>query len=48
MLWLCPVYSSPNVDNGYDISDYRGIMDEMGTMADWEELRDGLHNRGMK
>ncbi|GAB6173547.1 oligo-1,6-glucosidase [Paradesulfitobacterium aromaticivorans] len=48
VLWLCPVYRSPNVDNGYDISDYRGIMDEMGTMADWEELRDGLHSRGMK
>lgn len=48
VLWLCPVYTSPNVDNGYDISDYQGIMDEMGTMADWEELRDGLHSRGMK
>ncbi|MHB1403966.1 MAG: glycoside hydrolase family 13 protein [Desulfitobacteriaceae bacterium] len=48
VLWLCPIYCSPNVDNGYDISDYRGIMDEMGTMADWEELRDGLHSRGMK
>lgn len=48
VLWLCPVYTSPNVDNGYDISDYRGIMDEMGTMADWEQLRDGLHSRGMK
>lgn len=48
VLWLCPVYSSPNVDNGYDISDYRGIMDEMGTLSDWEELRKGLHSRRMK
>jgi len=48
VLWLCPVYRSPNVDNGYDISDYQAIMDEMGTMSDWEELRNGLHSRGMK
>ncbi|HUS88726.1 MAG TPA: alpha-amylase family glycosyl hydrolase, partial [Desulfosporosinus sp.] len=37
VLWLCPVYRSPNVDNGYDISDYRGVMEEMGTLADWED-----------
>ena len=48
VLWISPIYSSPNVDNGYDISDYRGIMAEMGTMADWEDLRDGLHSRDMK
>ncbi|HBW36241.1 alpha-glucosidase [Desulfosporosinus sp. BICA1-9] len=48
VLWISPIYRSPNVDNGYDISDYRGVMDEMGTMADWEDLRDGLHSRGMK
>jgi len=48
MLWISPIYSSPNVDNGYDISDYREIMAEMGTMADWEELRDGLHSRNIK
>lgn len=48
VIWLSPVYKSPNDDNGYDISDYRAIMDEFGTMADWEELRDGLHARGMK
>jgi len=48
IVWLSPVYKSPNDDNGYDISDYRDIMDEFGTMADWEELRDGLHARGIK
>lgn len=48
VVWLSPVYQSPNDDNGYDISDYRAIMDEFGTMADWEALRDGLHERGMK
>jgi oligo-1,6-glucosidase len=47
-LWLCPVYDSPNADNGYDIRDYRAIDDEMGTMTDWEALRDALHDRGMK
>ncbi|NLF63527.1 MAG: alpha-glucosidase [Chloroflexi bacterium] len=48
VVWLSPVYKSPNDDNGYDISDYRAIMDEFGTMADWEALRDGLHRRGIK
>lgn len=48
VVWLCPVYESPNDDNGYDISNYRGIMHEFGTMADWEELLAGLHDRGMK
>jgi len=48
VVWLCPVYESPNDDNGYDISDYQGIMGELGTMADWEELLAGLHERGMK
>jgi oligo-1,6-glucosidase len=48
VVWLCPVYGSPNADNGYDISDYRSIMDEFGTMADWEELLDELHDRGMR
>lgn len=37
-IWLCPVYKSPNTDNGYDISDYEDIMDEFGTMADMDEL----------
>ncbi|MEH7222274.1 alpha-glucosidase [Bacillus sp. JJ1566] len=48
VLWLSPVYKSPNDDNGYDISDYQDIMDEFGTMADWDELLAGLHDRGMK
>lgn len=48
VVWLCPVYKSPNDDNGYDISDYRDIMDEFGTMTDWQELLDGLHQRGIK
>lgn len=48
IVWLSPVYKSPNDDNGYDISDYRSIMDEFGTMEDWEELLHGLHERGIK
>lgn len=48
VIWLCPVYQSPNDDNGYDISDYYGIMDEFGTMADYDELLEGVHARGMK
>ena len=43
-----PVYKSPNDDNGYDISDYRDIMDEFGTLADWDELLAGMHQRGIK
>ncbi|MBM7555831.1 glycoside hydrolase family 13 protein [Halanaerobacter jeridensis] len=48
VVWLGPVYQSPNADNGYDISDYKAIMDEFGTLDDWEELLDELHNRDMK
>ncbi len=48
VVWLSPVYKSPNDDNGYDISDYRDIMNEFGTLADWEELLDGMHQRGIK
>ncbi|QJC50791.1 alpha-glucosidase [Paenibacillus albicereus] len=48
VVWLCPVYESPNDDNGYDISHYRRIMKEFGTMRDWEKLLEGLHARGMK
>ena len=47
-MWLSPVYKSPNDDNGYDISDYRDIMDDFGTLADWEELLAGMHARGIK
>ncbi|MBT2638349.1 alpha-glucosidase [Bacillus sp. ISL-39] len=48
VIWLSPVYKSPNDDNGYDISDYREIMDDFGTMADWELLLKEMHNRDMK
>ncbi len=48
VIWLCPVYRSPNDDNGYDISDYRSIMPDFGTMADWEKLLEGVHQRGMR
>ena len=37
-VWLCPCYKSPNCDNGYDISDYRDIMYELGTLDDWKEM----------
>ena len=48
VVWLCPVYKSPNDDNGYDISDYQNIMDEFGTLADWEELLAGMHKHDIK
>lgn len=48
VVWLCPVYDSPNHDNGYDIRNYRAILDEFGTMADWEALLDALHARDMR
>ncbi|MGI6133912.1 MAG: alpha-glucosidase, partial [Christensenellales bacterium] len=47
-VWLSPCYKSPNDDNGYDISDYRDIMDEFGTLEDWEEMVEGMHKRGIK
>ena len=48
MVWLNPIYESPNDDNGYDISNYRAIMKEFGSMEDFDELLEGLHKRGMK
>ncbi|MFG6114721.1 alpha-glucosidase [Halobacillus sp. MO56] len=48
VIWLSPVYESPNDDNGYDISDYQKIMDEFGTMEDWDRMLAEIHNRGMK
>lgn len=48
VVWLSPVYKSPNDDNGYDISDYQDIMDEFGTLSDWEELLQEMHKRGLK
>lgn len=47
-IWLCPCFKSPNDDNGYDVADYKDIMDEFGTMADMDELIEALHSRGMK
>ncbi|MDN3655224.1 alpha-glucosidase [Ferruginibacter paludis] len=47
-VWINPIYSSPNDDNGYDVSDYRGIMKDFGTMADFDALLKGLHQRGIK
>ena len=46
-VWLSPCYKSPNDDNGYDISDYRDIMDEFGTFADWETMLNAFHSRGI-
>lgn len=48
VIWLCPMFKSPNDDNGYDISDYQDIMSEFGTLADFDELLAELHKRGMK
>ncbi|MEQ9298705.1 MAG: alpha-glucosidase [Cyclobacteriaceae bacterium] len=48
IIWLCPVYKSPNDDNGYDIADYYNIMDEFGTIEDFDQLLEGVHDRGMK
>jgi oligo-1,6-glucosidase len=47
-VWLNPIYTSPNDDNGYDISDYRNIMKEFGTMQDFDSLLKGMHARGIK
>ena len=48
VIWLSPVYDSPNDDNGYDILNYQRIMDDFGTMEDFEELLEQMHGRGMK
>ena len=48
VIWLSPVYQSPNYDNGYDIRDYQAIMDEFGTMADFDEMLAQAHARGIK
>ena len=47
-IWLNPICASPNDDNGYDISDYRAIMKEMGTMADFDEMLAGMKKRNIK
>ena len=48
VIWLSPVYQSPNDDNGYDISDYRAIMKEFGTMEDYDIMLDEAHKRGIR
>jgi oligo-1,6-glucosidase len=48
VVWLNPIFSSPNDDNGYDISDYRDIMKEFGTMKDFDALLKGMHDRKIK
>ena len=48
LIWLSPVYQSPNADNGYDISDYREIMDEFGTTDDMLQLLNAAHARGIR
>lgn len=48
VIWLCPVFKSPNDDNGYDISNYQDIMDEFGNMKDMETLLAEVHQRNMK
>lgn len=48
VIWLSPVYQSPNDDGGYDISDYQAIMDEIGTMEDFDRLLAAAHERGIK
>ena len=48
VIWLSPVYKSPNDDNGYDISDYEDIMTEFGTMDDFDKMLTAAHERGIK
>ena len=48
ILWISPLYKSPNDDNGYDISDYYDIHPEFGTMDDFDQLLEAVHDRGMR
>ena len=48
VVWLNPIFTSPNDDNGYDISNYQGIMKEFGTMDDFDAMLKGMHERGIK
>ena len=48
VIWLSPVYKSPNDDNGYDISDYEDIMTEFGNMNDFDKMLAAAHERGIK
>lgn len=47
-VWMSPCFKSPNYDNGYDVSDYTDIMEEFGTMADFDEMLAEMHKRGIK
>ena len=47
VVWLCPIYESPNDDNGYDISDYYNIMTEFGTMADFDRMLAEMKKRDL-
>lgn len=48
MIWICPIYPSPNVDYGYDVTNHKAIMDSYGTMDDFHELLDQVHQWGLK
>jgi alpha-glucosidase len=48
VIWICPIYKSPNDDNGYDISDYKDILKEFGSINDFDQLLHEIHARGMK
>ncbi|TJY41149.1 alpha-glucosidase [Cohnella pontilimi] len=48
VVWICPIFESPNDDNGYDISDYQAILHDFGTMEDFDRLLEEVHRRGMK
>ena len=48
VIWICPVYKSPNVDNGYDISDYHDIQSDFGSLGDMENLIASAHEHGIR
>ena len=47
VIWLSPIYKSPNDDNGYDISDYQAIMDDFGSMEDFDRMLEKAHSLGI-
>jgi glycosidase len=48
VVWLSPIYESPQADMGYDIANYRNIDPRYGSLEDWDKVRDACHERGMK
>ncbi|MCY8976707.1 glycoside hydrolase family 13 protein [Bacillus atrophaeus] len=48
VIWICPIYPSPNVDYGYDVTDHKTVMESYGTMEDFHELLEEVHKRGLK